>query len=101
MSKIVVHRRHGLRLAKAKRLAASTAAPTRGTKDGFEIRVEIGLLLTPLRSRIEREIDTFCDQHFGQAGSGGGDQPVRPAALRSGATRSSRSQGMSRSVWPK
>ena len=36
------------------------------TKAGFQVRVELGLLLSPLRSRIEREIVTFCDEHFGE-----------------------------------
>jgi putative polyhydroxyalkanoate system protein len=127
MSKIVVHRHHGLRMAGAKRLAQTIAERLKSqyggsyrwdgdtlrfertgasgqvvvTKDGFEVRVELGLLLTALHSRIEREIDAFCDEHFGQAEPADGDQPARPAALRNGATRSSRSQGMSRSVRPK
>jgi putative polyhydroxyalkanoate system protein len=125
MSKIVVHRRHGLRLAKARRLAETMAERLRSeyggsyawdgdtlrfqrtgasghvmvTKDSFDVQVEIGLLLTPLRSRIEREIDAFCAQHFGQGGDR--DQSGRVAALRSAATRSSRSHGTSRSARPK
>jgi putative polyhydroxyalkanoate system protein len=128
MSKIVVHRQHRLSLGKAKQLAQSIAERLRTqyggsfswdgdtlrfqrtgasgqvavSKAGFEVRVELGLLLTPLHSRIEREIDAFCDEHFGQAGPADGAQPARPAAaLRNAATRSSRSQGMSRSVRPK
>jgi putative polyhydroxyalkanoate system protein len=129
MSKIVVHRHHGLRMAGAKRLAQSIAERLKTqyggsytwdgdtlrflrtgasgqvlvTKDSFEVRVELGFLLTPLHSRIEREIDAFCDEHFGRTGAADVDQPApaRPAALRSEATRSSRSQGMSRSVRPK
>jgi putative polyhydroxyalkanoate system protein len=92
MSEIVVQRRHNLRLAGAKRLAETMARRLQGdyggtykwegntlhfqrtgasghvvvSKANFEIRVEIGLLLTPLRSRIEREILAFCDAHFGQ-----------------------------------
>ncbi|HEY7649085.1 MAG TPA: polyhydroxyalkanoic acid system family protein [Methylomirabilota bacterium] len=92
MSEIVVQRRHNLRLASAKRLAESMARKLQGqyggsykwegntlrfqrpgasghlivTKADVEVRVEIGLLLTPLRSRIEREILAFCDANLGQ-----------------------------------
>jgi putative polyhydroxyalkanoate system protein len=92
MSTIVIRRKHDLGLAKAKRLAESVAQQlqddyggsftwkgadlhfkTTGaagsvavTKAGFQVRVELGLLLSPLRSRIEREIVTFCDEHFGE-----------------------------------
>lgn len=96
MSEIVVQRRHTLRLPSARRLAESMARQLRDeyggsyswkgnklhfertgvsghlavTKGNFEVRVQIGLLLTPLRSRIEREIHTFCDEHFGTTRTG-------------------------------
>jgi len=92
MATIVVRRKHDLGLAKAKRLAESVARKLRDdyggsfawdgndlrfertgatgsvavTKEGFQVRVELGLLLSPLRSRIEREIVAFCEQ-FGRA----------------------------------
>jgi len=92
MSEILVQRRHNLRLAGAKRLAETMARQLQTqyggtykwedntlhfqrtgasghlvvTRSDFEIRVEIGLLLSPLRSRIEREILAFCDEKFGQ-----------------------------------
>jgi len=92
MSTIVVRRKHDLGLAKAKRLAESIARQLRDdyggsftwkgddlrfkrpgasgsvavTKAGFQVRVELGLLLSPLRSRIQREIVTFCDEHLGE-----------------------------------
>jgi putative polyhydroxyalkanoate system protein len=93
MATIVVRRKHDLGLAKAKRLAESVARKLRDdyggsfawdgndlrfertgatgsvavTKEGFQVRVELGLLLSPLRSRIEREIVAFCDEQFGPA----------------------------------
>ena len=93
MATIVVRRKHDLGLAKAKGLAESMARRLRDgyggsfawngndlhfertgatgsvavTKEGFQVRVELGLLLSPLRSRIEREIVAFCDQQFGRA----------------------------------
>ena len=93
MATIVVRRKHDLGLAKAKRLAESVARKLRDdyggsfawdgndlrfertgatgsvavTKEGFQVRVELGLLLSPLRSRIEREIAAFCDEQFGRA----------------------------------
>jgi hypothetical protein len=68
------------------------------TRDDIQIRVEIGLLLTPLHSRIEREIHTFVDADFATTEP---PQPVRSAPRRRAAARSSRSQGASRSVRPK
>ena len=126
MSEIVVRRHHDLGLGRAKRLAETMALRLRddygGTyawkgdhlqfertgasgritvkPDAVEVRVEIGFLLSPLRGRIEREIRAFCDEQFGKAGAPDRDQPARPA-VRSAATRSSRSQGASRSVRPK
>jgi len=93
MATIVVRRKHDLGLAKAKRLAESVARKLRDdyggsfawdgndlrfertgatgsvavTKEGFQVRVELGLLLSPLRSRIEREIVAFRDEQFGPA----------------------------------
>jgi len=92
VSEIVVRRLHGLRLARAKRLAETIAKQLRDqyggsyawkgntlrfertgasgyvavTRDRFEVRVELGWLLRPLRASIEREIQAFCDQHFGR-----------------------------------
>jgi putative polyhydroxyalkanoate system protein len=126
MSQIVVRGHHDLGLARAKRLAEVIALQLRDDygvtyawtgdqlqfertgasgviaieRDSFEVHVEIGFLLSPMRGRIEREIRAFCDEQFGKAGAPGRDQPARPAA-RSSATRSSRSQGASRSVRPK
>ena len=126
MSEIVVRRRHDLGLARAKRLAETIALRLRDDyggayawrgdhlrfertgasgcitieKDAFEVRVEIGFLLSPLRGRIEREIRAFCDEQLGKAGGPHRDQPARPA-VRSAGTRPSRSQGASRSVRPK
>ena len=125
MGDIVLNRRHRLGLAGAKRLAESIARRLKAdyggsyswngdtlsyertgasgkvavTRDNFEVRLGIGWLLAPFRSRIERELHAYCDEHFG-AGDAGGDQPS-PAARRSGSTKSSRSQGTSRSVRPK
>ena len=91
MPTIVVRRKHALGLAGARRLAESMARKLREdyggsfawegndlsfqrtgasgsvavTKEGFQVRVELGVLLSPLRSRIEREIVTFCDEHVG------------------------------------
>ena len=126
MSEIVVRRHHDLGLGRAKRLAETMALRLRddygGTyawkgdhlqfertgasgritvkPDAVEVRVEIGFLLSPLRGRIEREIRAFCDELFGKVSAPDRDQPGRPA-VRSAATRSSRSQGASRSVRPK
>jgi hypothetical protein len=57
------------------------------TKDNFEIHVELGLLLSPLRTVIEREIVTFCDEQFGRDGA-----PERPVNEPSGDTRAPRSR---------
>jgi len=92
MSEIVVKRPHNMRLASAKRLAETMARRLQNeyggsykwegntlhfqrtgasghlevTKADFKVLVEIGLLLTPLRSRIEHEINAFCDANFGR-----------------------------------
>jgi putative polyhydroxyalkanoate system protein len=125
MSEIVVRRHHELGLARAKRLAETIARRLRedygGTyawtgdhlqfertgasgritvkPDRVEVRVEIGFLLSPLRGRIERKIRAFCDEQFGEGAGADRDQSAR--SVRSAATRSSRSQGVSRSVRPK
>jgi putative polyhydroxyalkanoate system protein len=39
------------------------------TKDDFEMCIELGLLLRPLRPLIEREIGAFCDENFGESGA--------------------------------
>jgi putative polyhydroxyalkanoate system protein len=114
MAAIVVRRHHTLGLAKAKGLAQSMARRLQKdyggsfgwqgdvlhfertgasgsvavTRKGFEVHVELGLLLSPLRSRIEREIITFCDEHC--VGDGAGrDQATRRGARRRSDTRSS------------
>jgi putative polyhydroxyalkanoate system protein len=126
MNQIVVHRSHRLRLANAKRLAETmarrlqdeyggsyawdgntlrfrrTGASGQVTveRHGVEIRVELGLLLTPLRSRIEGEIRAFCDEHFGNAATPDRGQPTRPAASQRKPTKSPRSPRSSRAVRP-
>jgi putative polyhydroxyalkanoate system protein len=88
---IVVRRHHDLGLAKAKRLAGKLArklcselggtytwkgnelhfqrtgasGTVTVTKDSVQIRVELGLLLRPLRGRIDREIRAGLDAHLG------------------------------------
>ena len=89
---IFVRRHHDLGSAKAKRLAeamarrlqddyggsytwqgnglhfqrAGAAGRVTVTKDSLQIRVELGLLLGALHSRIEREVRAFCDEHLGE-----------------------------------
>jgi putative polyhydroxyalkanoate system protein len=127
MNQIVVHRSHRLRLANAKRLAETmarrlqdeyggsyawdgdtlrfrrTGASGQVTVErrGVEIRVELGLLLTPLRSRIEGEIRAFCDEHFSDATTPDRGQRTRPAAGQREPTKSPRSPRSSRPVRPK
>ena len=88
---IVVRRHHDLGLAKAKRLASKLARGLRNklggtytwkgnelhfqrtgasgsvtvTEDSVQVRVELGLLLRPLRGRIDREIRAALDTHLG------------------------------------
>jgi putative polyhydroxyalkanoate system protein len=126
MSVIVVRRRHGMRLAGARRLADQMAERLRDRFGGsyawrgdalyfvrtgacgvvavtardVEIRLELGLLLSPLRSPIEREIHSFLAERLAPSGTAA-DGQARPAAVRKGRTRSSRSQGRSRSLRPK
>ena len=127
MRRIVVHRRHSLGRAGARRLVETTAERLREehggtfqwdgntlrfqrpgasghvalTDDDVEVRVDLGLLLVPLRARIAREIDAFLDEQLGADVAPDRGQPARRAATRSAETRSSRSQGTSRSVRPK
>src|SRR5262245_48412846 len=105
MSTILIRRRHALGLAKAKRLAESMARKLQNehggsftwkgddlhfqrtgasgavavTKDGFRVRLELSWLLSPLASRIEREIVTFCDEHLVDADPPPSSQRTRPA----------------------
>lgn len=107
MADIVVRRQHALGLAEAKGLAQSIARRLQNdyggafgwqgdvlhfertgasgsvavSKEDFDVRVELGFLLSPLRSRIEREIVNFCDEHFASEGPGG-NQPPRRARRR-------------------
>jgi putative polyhydroxyalkanoate system protein len=126
MSEILVRRRHGLRLADAKRLAESMARRLRDdfggsyewdgdtlrfrrtgasghiavSREDFEIRVSLSFLLGPLHGRIEREILTFCDEHAGRPAPA--PAPARSSpARRSRSTGPSRSHGASRSERPK
>src|SRR5262245_59150655 len=88
---ISIRRQHRLGLAKARRLAENiterlqkeyggsyawsgndlqfrrtgVSGSVAVTKEDVRIRVEVGLLLRPLQRVIEREIQTFCDEHFG------------------------------------
>jgi putative polyhydroxyalkanoate system protein len=114
MSTILIRRQHGLGLAEAKRLAESIARRLQNdyggaftwkgndlhfrrtgasgsvavTKENFQVHLELGLLLSPLHSLIEREIVTYCDEHLGAAGRSSRGQPARPAARRRRDTRS-------------
>ena len=123
MNPIVVRHEHRLDDATARRMAETIAGRMRrefgGTFDWdgdtlrfrrtgasghvdlgvseITVHVDLGLLLRPFRSRIEREIHAYLDEHLGTATG----QAARPAARRSTSTRSSRSQGTSRSERPK
>ena len=115
---ILVRRHHDLGLAKARRLAEAMArrlqddyggscswegtdlhyqrpgATGRVTvgKDSLQIRVELGLLLGALRSRIECEVRAFCDEHFGEEGPSRRSQPARSTTRRSGDRGSGRTK---------
>src|SRR5262249_28019330 len=108
MSTIVIRRKHDLELAEAKRLAENIAKKLRNDyggsftwqgddlhfqrtgasgsvavrKDDFQVRVELGLLLSALRSRIEQEIVTFCDANFGAAARAASSEPSPRASRR-------------------
>jgi putative polyhydroxyalkanoate system protein len=123
VSPIIVRRTHQLDAATARRMAEKIAGRMRrefgGTFDWngdtlrfkrtgaaghvdlapqqVTVHVNLGLLLRPLRRRIEREIHAYLDEHLGTPTA----QAARPAPWRSTSTRSSRSQGASRSVRPK
>jgi len=112
MSTILIRRRHTLGLAKAKRLAESIAVKLQKdyggsftwqgddlhfqrtgasgsvavTKQDLRVRVELGWLLRPLASQIEREIVTFCNEHFGDGNRPHRNQGTgRPSRRGSGA----------------
>jgi putative polyhydroxyalkanoate system protein len=113
MPAISLRRQHELGLAKARGLAQSIARRLKDdyggsfewkgdvlhferpgawgslavTKDDFQVRVELGLLLSPLRSRIEREIVTFCDEQLADADRAGRGQPTRRTVRRRSARR--------------
>ena len=96
MSEIIVRRTHGMTSKKARAAAEQIASElaeefdfsyewvgntlnfrrmgVTGTivveKKSLEIKAKIGLLLRPIKSRIEREIHRFCDEKFGVAESG-------------------------------
>jgi len=108
MPTISVHRPHALGLAKARDLAQSIARRLKNdcggsfgwqddvlhfertgasgsvavTKDDFRVHVDLGLLLSPLRSRIEREIVEFCDEHLAGRDEPERSRPRRPARRR-------------------
>jgi|SRR5215470_4058308 len=126
MSEVLVRRPHHLPLMDARHLAESIAGRLRADFGGtyawegdtlcfrrtgasghvavsdhdVEVHVTISFLLSPVHGRIEREIVAFCDEYLGPAASSR-SQPARPAAARRRLTRSSRSQGASRSPRPK
>lgn len=97
MPTIVVRRQHDLGLTKARSLAQTMARRLKDdfggsftwngdvlnfertgasgsvavTKDDVRVKVELGFLLSPLRSQIEREIRAFFDEHLAKsAGTG-------------------------------
>lgn len=93
MASIVVRRHHDLGIAKAKKLAQSIARKLKNdfggsyewrgdvlrfkrtgasgalvvSDDSVRVDVDLGLLLRPLRSRIEREINAFLDEHLAES----------------------------------
>src|SRR5262245_29822253 len=115
---IVVRRKHGFGLARAKRLAEQMARRLRAeyggayewdgndlrfmrtgasgvvsvTKDDVDIRVELSLLLTRLRAQIEREIRAFCDEQFGANERADRRARASPATPRGGAKVPARSR---------
>jgi putative polyhydroxyalkanoate system protein len=108
MASIVVRRHHDLGIAKAKKLAQSIARKLKNDfggsyewhgdvlrfkrtgasgslavrDDSVRVHVDLGLLLRPLRSRIEREITSFLDEHMGERERKTGDGPARRTARR-------------------
>ena len=105
MSQIVVQRKHGLPLAEVKRRAEAVARRLRDeyggsyvwagdrlsftrigasgqltvTRDTFEVRIDLGILLTAFHSRIEREINLFCDEQLGAPAPRDRIPPPRPS----------------------
>jgi putative polyhydroxyalkanoate system protein len=118
---IIVRRHHDLGLAKAKRLAETVTRQLQAdyggsyawkgndlhfrrtgasgrvsvTKDGFEVRVELGFLLSALRSRIEREVRAFCDENLGV------DEPPDPGSAGTTSAAGKGDTGSSRSSAPR
>jgi len=108
---ITLRRRHRLGLAGARRLAEMMAGRLQAdyggsyrwqgnalhfqrvgasghlavSEDTVEIQIQLGFLLRPLQSRIEREVRAFCDEHL--RGPGSSD---RAAAGREGPSRRAR-----------
>ncbi len=102
MATIVVRRHHDLGMAKAKKLAQSIARKLKSdfggsyewhgdvlrfkrtgasgslavSDDSVRVHVDLGLLLRPLRSRIEREITAFLDEHLAESERKAGDGPA-------------------------
>jgi putative polyhydroxyalkanoate system protein len=115
MADIVVRRHHDLGLARAKGLAQAIAQRLKEDYGGsfgwrgvvlhferigasgsvavtrkiFEVHVELGFLLSPLCSRIEREIISFCDDHFAADDAAGRDRPTRRGVRRRQDTKAS------------
>ena len=112
---IHVRRHHDMGLAAAKRLAETMARRLQAdhggtyswkedelvfrrpgasgrvavTKNDVDVTVDLGLLLTPLRSRIEREVRTFLDEHLGggERSDGGPSDAVVPPKRRRGPSK--------------
>jgi len=108
MSTIVVRRKHDLELAEAKRLAENIAKKLRNDYGGsftwqgddlhfqrtgvsgsvtvrkgdFQVRVELGFLLSALHSRIQEEIISFCDAHLAGDRAAPPGEPSRRALRR-------------------
>lgn len=123
MTDIVVDRRHNLGLRRATDLTDTIARRLRAefdvssywdgetlhftrrgasghvtvTEHHLRLRIELGILLYPLRARIARTVLAFLDEHLADDGR----QRLRPGIRRSAGTRSSRSHGTSKSVRPK
>ena len=108
MASIVVRRHHDLGMAKARKLAQSIARRLKNDfggsyewngdvlrfkrtgasgsltvgDDSVRVHVDLGLLLRPLRSRIERNITTFLDEQLAGSERKSGDRPPRRSAPR-------------------
>jgi putative polyhydroxyalkanoate system protein len=59
------------------------------TKNDVDVTVDLGFLLTPLRSRIERETRTFFDEHLGgdERSDGGSSDTAIPPKRRRGPSK--------------